>query len=56
MVSVVSAILRGPGSLGLLSSSSAGKKRMIMKTNNARIQRTKRYGVEIEIGANLHLA
>ena len=52
---MVSGILRGPGSLGLFSSSRDGSKRRIMKAHNARIKRIKRYGVEIVFGANLHL-
>lgn len=53
---VVSAILRGPGSLGLFSSISAGRKRRIMKAHKARVKRRKKYGVGIGFGVNLHLA
>jgi hypothetical protein len=53
---MVSVILRGPGSLGLFSSSRDGSKRRIMKTHKARIKRMKRFVVEIRFGANLHRA
>ena len=46
---MVSSILRGPGSLGLLSSQRAGRKRTIMNPHNARIKRISSQGVEIGI-------
>jgi hypothetical protein len=51
---VTSAILRGPRSLGLLSSRMDGKKRRIMNAHKARIKRMKTCGVEIGFGINLH--
>jgi len=53
---VASAILRGPGSFGLLSSRMDGKKRKIMKTHKARIKMINKYGDEIGFGINLHPA
>ena len=51
---MISAILRGPESLGLFSSRIDGKKRRIMKAHKARIKRMNRYGVEIGFGTILH--
>ena len=51
---MIPAILRGPGSFGLFSSSREGRKRRITKTHSAKIKRINRYEVEIEFGTNLH--
>jgi len=53
---VASVILLGPGSLGLLSSQRAGRKRMKTNPQSARITRGSSQGVEFGIGINLPLA
>jgi hypothetical protein len=53
---VTSAILRGPGSFGLLSSRMDGKKRKIMKAQKASIEMINTYRDEIGFGINLHPA